>query len=112
MCKADIVHIDSSFQISKKITGNVDQIGTRVRIKDYDSYLGHTYLQNGQDGMLQSDVDLANVFQIFKMSNSPDDLRTTDKVDFCITKGLFIPKYFHPSPSDSSAAYLKQIFYV
>lgn len=112
LCKADIVHIDSSFQISKKITGNVDQIGTRVRIKDYDSYLGHMYLQNGQDGMLQSDVDLANVFQIFKMSNSPDDLRTTDKVDFCITKGLFIPKYFHPSPSDSSAAYLKQIFYV
>lgn len=104
---APVVNIDSNFQITK-ITGDVKQVGTRVRIKDYDSYLGHMYLQTGQDGLSEKNLDISNVFQVFKMSNNPDDLGTKDKVDFCISQKYFVPKHFQDSKSDSSAAYLSQ----
>lgn len=108
---APVVNIDSNFQITK-ITGDVKQVGTRVRIKDYDSYLGHMYLQTGQDGLSEKNLDISNVFQVFKMSNNPDDLGTKDKVDFCISQNYFVPKYFQESGSDSSAAYLSQTFVI
>lgn len=109
------VQVDFNFQITTKITGvegAAKQVGTRVRIKDYDSYLGHMYLQTGQDGLSEENLNISNVFQIFKMSNNPDDLSTKDKVDFCINKKYFVPKYFQGSKSDSSAAYLAQTFVV
>lgn len=109
---APVVNVGSDFQIAAKITGNVKQVGTRVRIKDYDSYLGHMYLQTGQDGLSQDNLDISNVFQVFKMSNNPDDLGTKDKVDFCISKKYFVPKFFQRSESDSSAAYLAQTFVI
>ncbi len=109
---APVVNVGSDFQIAAKITGDVKQVGTRVRIKDYDSYLGHMYLQTGQDGLSQDNLDISNVFQVFKMSNNPDDLGTKDKVDFCISKKYFVPKYFQTSESDSSAAYLAQTFVI
>lgn len=106
------VQVDSNFQITTEITGAAKQVGTRVRIKDYDSYLGHMYLQTGQDGLSEENLNISNVFQIFKMSNNPDDLSTKDKVDFCISKKYFVPKYFYNSSSDSTASYLQQIFFV
>lgn len=109
---ASVVNVGSDFQIAAKITGDVKQVGTRVRIKDYDSYLGHMYLQTGQDGLSEKNLDISNVFQVFKMSNNPDDLSAKDKVDFCITNQYFIPKYFQGSESDSSVAYLKQVFII
>lgn len=108
---AQVVKVNSNFQI-KEITGDVKQIGTRVRIKDYDSYLGHMYLQTGQDGLSEKNLDISNVFQVFKMSNNPDDLGIKDKVDFCISKKYFVPKFFHGSESDASAAYLNQTFVI
>jgi hypothetical protein len=90
----------------------VKQVGTRVRIKDYDSYLGHMYLQTGQDGLSEKNLDISNVFQVFKMSNNPDDLGAKDKVDFCISRKYFVPKFFQKSESDASAAYLKQVFII
>lgn len=109
---AQVVNVGSDFQIAAKITGDVKQVGTRVRIKDYDSYLGHMYLQTGQDGLSQDNLDISNVFQVFKMSNNPDDLGIKDKVDFCINKNYFVPKFFQRSESDSSAAYLAQTFVI
>ena len=50
--------------------GTTQQIGTRVRIKDYDSYLGHIYPQTGQDGFSDNDIENSNVLQVFKMSNN------------------------------------------
>lgn len=109
---APVVNVGSDFQIAAKITGDVKQVGTRVRIKDYDSYLGHMYLQTGQDGLSEENLDISNVFQVFKMSNNPDDLGIKDKVDFCINKNYFVPKYFYNSSSDSTASYLQQTFFV
>ena len=109
---APVVNVGSDFQIAAKITGNVKQVGTRVRIKDYDSYLGHMYLQTGQDGLSEENLKTSNVFQVFKMSNNPDDLGIKDKVDFCISKKYFVPKFFQKSESDSSAAYLAQTFVI
>lgn len=109
---APVVNVGSDFQIAAKITGDVKQVGTRVRIKDYDSYLGHMYLQTGQDGLSEENLDISNVFQVFKMSNNPDDLGIKDKVDFCISKKYFVPKYFYNSSSDSTASYLQQTFFV
>lgn len=109
---ASSVSVGSDFQIAAKITGDIKQVGTRVRIKDYDSYLGHMYLQTGQDGLSQDNLDISNVFQVFKMSNNPDDLGIKDKVDFCIGKKYFVPKFFQTSESDSSAAYLAQTFVI
>lgn len=109
---APVVNVGSDFQITTKITGDVKQVGTRVRIKDYDSYLGHIYLQTGQDGLSEENLDISNVFQVFKMSNNPDDLGIKDKVDFCISKKYFVPKYFQDSESDASAAYLSQTFVI
>lgn len=109
---APVVNVGSDFQIAAKITGNVKQVGTRVRIKDYDSYLGHMYLQTGQDGLSEENLKTSNVFQVFKMSNNPDDLGIKDKVDFCISKNYFVPKFFQKSESDSSAAYLAQTFVI
>lgn len=106
------VQVDSNFQITKEITGAAKQVGTRVRIKDYDSYLGHMYLQTGQDGLSEENLNISNVFQVFKMSNNPDDLGTKDKVDFCINKKYFVPKHFQGSKSDSSASYLNQTFVI
>ncbi len=108
---APVVNVGSDFQITE-ITGDVKQVGTRVRIKDYDSYLGHMYLQTGQDGLSEENLDISNVFQVFKMSNNPDDLGIKDKVDFCINKNYFLPKFFQKSESDSSAAYLAQTFVI
>ena len=108
---APVVNVGSDFQITE-ITGDVKQVGTRVRIKDYDSYLGHMYLQTGQDGLSEENLDISNVFQVFKMSNNPDDLGIKDKVDFCINKNYFVPKYFYNSSSDSTASYLQQTFFV
>lgn len=108
---AKTVNVGSDFQIIN-ITGDVKQVGTRVRIKDYDSYLGHMYLQTGQDGLSEENLNTSNVFQVFKMSNNPDDLGTKDKVDFCISKKYFIPKFFQNSESDASAAYLAQTFVI
>lgn len=108
---APTVNVGFDFQITN-ITGDVKQVGTRVRIKDYDSYLGHMYLQTGQDGLSEENLNISNVFQIFKMSNNPDDLGIKDKVDFCISKKYFLPKYFYNSSSDSTASYLQQIFFV
>lgn len=109
---APVVNVGSDFQIAAKITGDIKQVGTRVRIKDYDSYLGHMYLQTGQDGLSQDNLDISNVFQVFKMSNNPDDLGTKDKVDFCISKKYFVPKHFQSSESDASASYLNQTFVI
>lgn len=109
---APVVNVGSDFQIAAKITGDVKQVGTRVRIKDYDSYLGHMYLQTGQDGLSEENLDISNVFQVFKMSNNPDDLGIKDKVDFCINKNYFVPKFFQNSESDASAAYLNQTFVI
>lgn len=109
---APTVSVNSDFQIEQKITGDIKQVGTRVRIKDYDSYLGHMYLQTGQDGLSEENLNISNVFQIFKMSNNPDDLGTKDKVDFCISRKYFVPKYFYNSSSDPTASYLQQIFFV
>lgn len=109
---ASVVNVGSDFQIAAKITGDVKQVGTRVRIKDYDSYLGHMYLQTGQDGLSEKNLDISNVFQVFKMSNNPDDLGAKDKVDFCISRKYFVPKFFQGSESDSSVAYLKQVFII
>ena len=109
---APVVNVGSDFQIAAKITGNVKQVGTRVRIKDYDSYLGHMYLQTGQDGLSEENLKTSNVFQVFKMSNNPDDFGIKDKVDFCISKKYFVPKFFQKSESDSSAAYLAQTFVI
>ena len=109
---APVVNVGSDFQIAAKITGNVKQVGTRARIKDYDSYLGHMYLQTGQDGLSEENLKTSNVFQVFKMSNNPDDLGIKDKVDFCISKKYFVPKFFQKSESDSSAAYLAQTFVI
>lgn len=109
---APVVNVGSDFQIAAKITGNVKQVGTRVRIKDYDSYLGHMYLQTGQDGLSEENLKTSNVFQVFKMSNNPDDLGIKDKVDFCINKNYFVPKFFQNSESDASAAYLNQTFVI
>ena len=109
---APVVNVGSDFQIAAKITGDVKQVGTRVRIKDYDSYLGHMYLQTGQDGLSEENLKTSNVFQVFKMSNNPDDLGIKDKVDFCISKKYFVPKFFQKSESDSSAAYLAQTFVI
>lgn len=109
---APVVNVGSDFQIAAKITGDVKQVGTRVRIKDYDSYLGHMYLQTGQDGLSEENLKTSNVFQVFKMSNNPDDLGTKDKVDFCISKNYFVPKFFQTSESNSSAAYLAQTFVI
>ena len=109
---APVVNVGSDFQIAAKITGNVKQVGTRVRIKDYDSYLGHMYLQTGQDGLSEENLKTSNVFQVFKMSNNPDDLGIKDKVDFCISKKYFVPKFFQKSESNSSAAYLAQTFVI
>ena len=109
---APVVNVGSDFQIAAKITGDVKQVGTRVRIKDYDSYLGHMYLQTGQDGLSEENLKTSNVFQVFKMSNNPDDLGIKDKVDFCISKKYFVPKFFQESESDSSAAYLAQTFVI
>ena len=94
---APVVNVGSDFQIAAKITGDVKQVGTRVRIKDYDSYLGHMYLQTGQDGLSEENLKTSNVFQVFKMSNNPDDLGIKDKVDFCISKKYFVPKFFQKS---------------
>lgn len=109
---AQVVNVGSDFQIAAKITGDVKQVGTRVRIKDYDSYLGHMYLQTGQDGLSEENLKTSNVFQVFKMSNNPDDLGIKDKVDFCINKNYFVPKFFQNSESDASAAYLNQTFVI
>ena len=46
------------------------------------------------------------------MSNNPDDLSIKDKVDFCISKKYFVPKFFQRSESDSSSAYLVQTFVI
>ena len=108
---APVVNVGSDFQITK-ITGDVKQIGTRVRIKDYDSYLGHMYLQTGQDGLSEKILDISNVFQVFKMSNNPDDLGVKNKIDFCISKNYFVPKYFQDSISDASTSYLNQTFVI
>ena len=70
------------------------------------------YLQTGQDGLSEENLDISNVFQVFKMSNNPDDLGIKDKVDFCISKKYFVPKYFYNSSSDSTASYLQQTFFV
>ena len=109
---APTVSVNSDFQIEQKITGDIKQVGTRVRIKDYDSYLGHMYLQTGQDGLSEENLNISNVFQIFKMSNNPDDLGTKDKIDFCISKKYFVPKHFQDSESDSSVSYLNQTFVI
>lgn len=106
------VNVGSDFQITEKITGKPEQVGSRVRIKDYDSYLGHLYLQTGQDGLSEENLNISNVFQVFKMSNNPNDLGAKDKVDFCINNKYFVPKYFQPSESDASAAYLNQTFII
>ena len=70
------------------------------------------YLQTGQDGLSEENLKTSNVFQVFKMSNNPDDLGIKDKVDFCISKKYFVPKFFQKSESDSSAAYLAQTFVI
>ncbi len=70
------------------------------------------YLQTGQDGLSEENLNISNVFQVFKMSNNPDDLGTKDKVDFCINKKYFVPKHFQGSKSDSSASYLNQTFVI
>lgn len=113
------LQIGNDYQISSKISGeygekndNAKQVGTRVRIKDYDSYLGHIYSQIGQDGFTPEQIEQSNIFRVFKMSNNPDDLSAKDKVDFCITNQYFIPKHFQDSESDSSVAYLKQVFII
>lgn len=112
--KKDGVELDGEYKIANEIEDgdNVTQVGTRVRVKDYDSYLGHIYPQIGQDGFSKGEIDQANLLKIFKMSNDPDDLGVKDKVDFCVTKDYYIPKYFHDSESNSQAAYLLQIFYI
>lgn len=111
--KADGVELDNEYKIAEEIDEDkITQVGTRVRVKDYDSYLGHIYPQTGQDGFSQEEINQANLLKIFKMSDNPDDLSTKDKVDFCVTKTYFIPKYFYDSSSDSTTSFLKQIFFV
>ena len=111
--KADGVELDNEYKIAEEINdSNVEPKGKRVRVKDYDSYLGHIYPQTGQNGFSKDIINQANLLKIFKMSNNPDDLSAKDKVDYCITKTYFIPKYFYDSPSDSTTSYLKQIFFV
>lgn len=113
--------IGDDYQISENISEKNDesnskpiQFGTRVRIKDYDSYLGHIYPQIGQDGFAPEQIQNSNtnVFRVFKMSNNPDNLSAKDKVDFCITNKYFVPKYFFNSSSNSSVSYLQQTFFV
>ena len=114
--------IGSDYQISEKVRESEESgnkiiaipFGTRVRIKDYDSYLGHIYPQTGQDGFTPEQIQNSNtnVFKVFKMSNNPDDISTKDKVDFCITGAYFVPKFFYNSGSNSSVSYLQQIFFV
>lgn len=111
------VDILTDYQLNKNFsiyidTNDPEPIGTRVRIKDYDSYLGHIYPQTGNDGFSKENIDNANLLKVFKMSNNPDDLGTTDKVDFCANKDCFIPKYFDESESNNSVSSLLQIFYV
>ena len=113
--------IGDDYQISENISEKNDgsnskpiQFGTRVRIKDYDSYLGHIYPQIGQDGFTPEQIQNSNtnVFRVFKMSNNPDNLSAKDKVDFCITNKYFVPKWFDNSSSNSSASSLKQVFII
>lgn len=111
--------IGNDYQIYSKISGeygekndNAKQVGTRVRIKDYDSYLGHIYPQIGQDGFTPEQIEQSNIFRVFKMSNNPDNISTKDKVDFCITDKYFVPKWFDDSSSNPSASSLKQVFII
>lgn len=91
--------------------GNTQQIGSRVRIKDYDSYLGHIYPQTGQNGFSDNDIENSNILQIFKMSNNQDDLGAKDLISFSATN-MFIPKFWNMSASNESVSSAEQVFYI
>jgi len=56
--KADGVELDNEYKIAEEIDEDkITQVGTRVRVKDYDSYLGHIYPQTGQDGFSQEEIN-------------------------------------------------------
>lgn len=71
--------------------------GTRVMISAYDYTLGLIYPQTGAYGIASSDIgngyqvyneegeaEKANAFAIYKMSNNPDELEATRKVDILV----------------------------
>lgn len=103
--------IINSDDLSISSIGTTQQIGTRVRIKDYDSYLGHIYPQTGQYGFSDNDIENSNVLQIFKMSNNQNDLGAKDLISFCASN-MFIPKYWNTSVSNESVSAAEQIFYI
>ena len=99
--------------------GTITKIGSRARIKNYDSTYGYIYPQVGDSGLADGCIDqsatpgstVANGFQIYSMSNNEDDLAATRKV-WAAFNNYTIPFDWENYISDASQSQGQQHIYV
>lgn len=97
----------------------ITNVGSRARIKNYDSTYGHIYPQMGDSGLASGCIDqsspasltTANGFQIYSMSNNADDLSVTRKV-WAAFNNYTIPFNWETYISDASQSQGQQDIYV
>lgn len=118
-----IVNTDGTWRhpLSSGEAGNtsITQVGTRVRIKNYDSTYGYIYPQTGDSGFAQGIIDAQNVatragvangFYIYTMTNNPDDVTAQRLVNFYSPTG--VPWKWTEMLNSASNSYATQIYYI
>lgn len=87
---------------------NSNPINKRVYIKNYDSTLGHVYPLVDTTAISKTAVDQSVYCEFYKLSNNPDDILSTDMIDYCFSDPLTIwyCKYeegilFNPYPNEN-----------
>lgn len=78
---------NGTWDIDGSDDSNIFDIGTRIKIKEYDQTLGYIYpstVDGALDPSLFQGDNPVNGFKIFKYGNNPDDMPETRKVDWCI----------------------------
>lgn len=91
----------------------LENIGSRVRIKNYDSSYGYIYPQTGDEGFGEAAIKPgsgAPLYQIYSMSNDPQNLTQTRMVT--MVPHVTVPWVWEDMASDAGRSYGTQVFYV
>lgn len=99
--------------------GTITKVGSRARIKNYDSTYGYIYPQVGDSGLADGCIDqgatpgstVANGFQIYSMGNNEEDLAATRKV-WAAFNNYTVPFDWENYISDASQSQGQQHIYV
>ena len=91
---------------------NVEMVGDRVLIKNYDSSYGYIYPTTGDYGFSEGLITKgqANAFQIYSMSNNEEDLTTVRMVS--VVPYSVVPWTWINMEGSQGSSYGQQVYYV